>query len=225
MHCASKDSTRYVLNGVRIKGNLAVATDGRTLFAAVAARDDEDDARDALIPTRVAKAAWPQGKGKGGAILPMLTINQKEEGKEATVTVLDREFDRTTSKEIDGNFPRFEAVLPDLSKHTLRVGLNVKLLVNIAKCFGDDDVIIHLAADGFRDGQQGEPMIVTNQKTREAMAILMPMRGDAPALLENRAITEIKKLRAEYDEEVRAKNEAAEAAAKAKAEAATPASK
>jgi DNA polymerase III sliding clamp (beta) subunit (PCNA family) len=210
MHCASKDSTRYVLNGVRIQGNLAVAVDGRTLFAAVGSRDEEDDARDALIPARAAKAAWPQSKGKRGCLLPMLTINPREEGANVpgTVTVTDREFDRTTIKEIDGNFPRFEAALPDVSKHTLRVGLNVKLLLNIAKCYGHDEMFLHFNREEERGGCLSEAIIVTNSKSPDAVAILMPLRNPND-LTGNRALDAMMKLRAVYDEEQRAKSEAA----------------
>jgi DNA polymerase III sliding clamp (beta) subunit (PCNA family) len=210
MHCASKDETRYVLNGVRIQGNLAVATDGRTLFAAVGYREDDDDARDALIPTRAAKAAWPQSKGKRGTLLPMLTINPKEDGKEATVTVTDREFDRATIKEIDGNYPQFGAVMTEASKHTLRVGINVKLLLNIAKCHGEDEMFLHLNPEE-REGDQLKGAIIVTSKNTEAMAILMPLR-ESYDLQGNQAVKEMTKLRAEYLEKIKAKA-AVEAAA------------
>jgi DNA polymerase III sliding clamp (beta) subunit (PCNA family) len=188
MHCASTDATRYILNGVFLTGDLAVATNGRTLFATVGTRDDEDDARDALIPTKAAKAAWPQRKGKA-SIVPMLTVNAKVENETPTVTILDKDFDKTTIKEIEGNFPNFEAVIPDVSKPRHVVGLNVKLLMQIAKCFGEDDVMIHLDPDGFRHGCQGEAMLVTNGNNQNAVAVLMPMRvfGYVP-VAENKVI-------------------------------------
>lgn len=176
MHCASKDGTRYILNGVKITGNLVVSTDGRTLFAAVCHRDEDDADRDALIPTRAAKAAWPQTKRKGkGSILPRLTINPIDKGV-ATVTVVDRAFDKTTIKEIDGTFPAIHAVVPDVSGHTFKVGINTKLLLQIANCFGEEQVCLHINPAAMNGGTVSDPILVTSPKTPDAMAILMPMR-------------------------------------------------
>ncbi len=211
MHCASKDGTRYILNGVKIAGNMAVATDGRTLFAACGTRDDDDADRDTIIPTRAAKAAWPQTKRKRGCMLPILTINPKAENEPGTVSILDVEFDKTTIKEIDGNYPRFEAVMPDVSKHTFRVGLNVKLLLQIAKCYGEDTVCLHINPDAMNGGAVSDPIIVTNEKSPEAVAIIMPMRhhGDEITLAKNPAVQEMEARKEAYEAERKAKAEAA----------------
>lgn len=183
MHCASKDNTRYILNGVKILGNLAVATDGRTLCVVKGTRETDDDERDALIPTRVAKAAWPQRKRARGAILPMLMINPQGPEiagmkGELTTTVLDKEMDKHTARDIDGNYPRFEAVLPDTSKHTLKVGINIKLLTNLAKAMGSDGVVLHFNAEKFQSGSYDEGMLVTatEGERTEAFGVIMPIR-------------------------------------------------
>jgi DNA polymerase III sliding clamp (beta) subunit (PCNA family) len=210
MHCASKDRTRYILNGVKITGNMAVATDGRTLFAACGTRDDEDADRDAIIPTRAAKAAWPQSKRKRGCMLPMITVNPKGEKEPGTVSILDVEFDKTTIKEIEGNYPRFEAVMPDVSKHTFLVGLNVKLLMQIAKCYGEDDVCLHINPDEMQGGCASAAIIVTNSKSPEAVAILMPMRahGEGHQLASNAAVQDLLARKEAYEAEWKAKAEA-----------------
>jgi len=177
MHCASKDGTRYILNGVKISGNLVTSTDGRTLFAAVCHRDEDDDTRDALIPTRAAKAAWPQSKrkGKGVSDLPLLTINPIEDGL-ATVTITDSKFDKTTIKEINGRFPSIHKVVPDVSGHTFKIGLNANYLLQIAKCFGQAEVVLHVNPSTMEGGSVSDPMLVTNPDSPDALAILMPMR-------------------------------------------------
>lgn len=191
VHCASKDGTRYILNSVSLQGDLAVATDGRTLFAVKGSRDDDDDPRDATIPKRAARAAWPQSKGKRGAVLPMLTIKPVTEGAFATCEVMNRDFDKTTMKEIDGKFPNVEKVIPDTSKYTHRVGLSVELLQNIAKCFGEDQVMIHFNAEGWHGDTNGEPMMITS-KSWEAFGILMPCRVTGDGLNSNNALSEIR---------------------------------
>lgn len=224
MHCASKDGTRYILNGVKITGNLVVSTDGRTLFAAICHRDEDDADRDALIPTRAAKAAWPQTKRKGkGSVLPLLTINPIDNGL-ATVTVMDRAFDKTTIKEIEGNFPAFHKVVPDGFAHTFKVGINIKLLLQIANCFGENEVCLHINPSAMNGGTASDPILVTSPKTPDAIAVLMPMRcieGDFslkfnPVIQEMAARTVAGQAEAEA-EKIKAAEEQARREAKAKA--------
>lgn len=218
VHCASKDGTRYILNSVSIQGDVAVATDGRSLFAVKGCREDDDDQRDAIIPKRLASAAWPQGKGKRGFILPMLTINPVTEGF-ATCTVTNTDMDRTTARDIEGNFPNVEKVIPDASQYKQRVGLNVKLLLQIAKCFGEDEIAIHFDSDGWRDGQGDKPMLITS-KGRDAFGILMPLRTNGDGLDKNEALNAIaRRIQQREDAERHAREKAiAEAEARVAAE-------
>lgn len=218
VHCASKDDTRYVLNSVSIQGDLAIATDGRSLFAVKGSREDEDDARDAIVPKRVALAAWPQGKGKRGTLFPTLNINPAEESKLKTCTVINRDMDKTSVQDIDGTFPNIEKVIPDASKYTQRVGLNVKLLLNIAKCFGDDEIAIHFNAEGYAYGANSEPMIIT-AKDASAFGILMPLRAVGKPMSENLALGAIRDRIEQREAAERAAREQSEQQAKAIVEA------
>ena len=175
VHCASKDGSRHVLNSVSLQGNLAVATDGRCLFAALGERGPDDDARDALLPKRAAKAAWPQAKKSRGVLLPMLTILPAVAPAAATCSLMTREMDTIQIRDIDGKFPAIDRVIPAAAGYTQRVGLNIAFLANIAKSFGETEVFIHFDAAAWLDGQQGQPMLVTS-KTQEAFAVLMPAR-------------------------------------------------
>lgn len=206
VHCASKDGTRYVLNSVKIQGDLAIATDGRTLCVVKGERQDDDHERDALIPKRVAKAAWPQAKKKRGTVLPILMINPPEpdlgmvEGA-LTTTVLDREFDKHTAKDIDGNFPKFEACVPDPKPYTMSIGINVNLLTQIAKSMGSNGVVLHFDPEEFKPEYRGTVLVTaTDGDKTKAFGVLMPMRGDdLTNLNKNHALDAVMQLKAEYE--------------------------
>lgn len=208
-HVASKDKTRYVLSGVQFTGNLSVATNGRCLVAAIATREDDDDARDAIVPTRAVKAGIKvtkskrTGRSNTAPMLPRLVINPKPEKGEGTVTVTDSQFDQTTVKEIDGNFPHIENVFTDPAKHTLKLGISASYLADIAKALGSESLVLHLDPDGFIKCDKVEksfnPAIYITRGDadgRESIAILMPMRVPSDFLDGNRVIAEVAKLKA-----------------------------
>lgn len=204
-HAASNDQTRYVLNGVKFQGNLAVATNGRILVAAIATREDDDDARDAIVPTRAMIAGFKAAKGKRSrAVLPRLVINSISETEPSglkTVTITDKQFDRTTVQDIDGKFPSFEQIFEDPAKHTLKLAFNAKLLADIAKALGTDAVELHLDPDGFKkDGlpAYGPQIYVTSNDDpdKESIAVLMPMRSDVGGLDGNSVLAEVAKIKA-----------------------------
>jgi hypothetical protein len=216
-HAASKDHTRYTLNGVQVKGDIAAATDGRMLFMCIGTREEEDDSREAIIPTRAALAGWKQLKR--GAALPTLTINPRDTHGRNTCTVMDKDFDRTTIMEIDGNYPRIEAVIPDVTKYTVRVGFNVALLARLAKCFGEDQVTMHLNPEAFGEEGHQEPILVTNGANQPALAVLMPTRDKSEAVKDNAVLSHMTAIRLNREAAARAERERREAEAKAIVEA------
>lgn len=227
-HVASKDATRYVLNGVKFGHGLAVATNGRMLVGTVATREDDDADREAIVPTRAMIKAFPKAKGKRrSSLIPRLVINPIDENdtkaKFGTVTITDKEFDQTTVKEIDGNYPAFEEVFTDHSKATLKVGINAAYLAMIAKALGDEQLVLHFDPDGFKengDVRRGySPAIYVtagSDREQESVAIIMPVRVSGDGLDGNRVLREIAKIKAEKA----AAAELREAMAKMEAEAA-----
>lgn len=222
-HCASKDACRYVLNGVKISDGIAVATNGRVLVGTIATREDDDADRPALVPTRAMLKAFPKRGGKGkrrrGALLPRLVIDAIPEAdpvaKLGTVTVIDKEFDRTTVKEIDGTFPAFEQVFTDHTKATLKVGLNATYLAMIAKSLGDDQLVLHIDPEGFdqRESVKSyQPAIYvtgSNDHDRESVAILMPVRVSIDGLSNNCVLNEVWKIKAAKSAEAAVREAAA----------------
>lgn len=220
-HVASKDKTRYVLNGVKFGHGLAVATNGCMLVATIATREDDDAEREAIVPTRAMLAGFKVSRGKGGrarsSVLPRLVINAKPEKEIGTVTITDKNFDQTTVKEIDGNFPAFEQVFEEPDKATLKLAINAKFLSEIAKALGDDQLVLHLDPEGFVDNGDVKkgykpPIYLTagSDHDRESVAILMPIRVSSDGLDGNRVLAEVAKIKAE-----KAAAEAAAEAAKA----------
>jgi len=98
--------------------------------------------------------------------------------------------DKTTVRDIDGKFPDCSKAVPDATKYKHRVGINVKLLLQIAKCYGDDQVYLHFDSEGWRDGAQSEPIIVLTKST-EAFGVLMPLPSADSAPLKNAALLAI----------------------------------
>lgn len=185
---ASKDKTRYVLEHVLVTPELAVATDARRLLA-MCVDDTEADKLPALLPAPVVAAACKSSRKH--------VFAQQVEIGETTATVREigeaRVFDLPHDTPSD-RFPNFWKVIPDTSKHTLRLALNVELLAGLAKAMGaggnHGGVTLHLDPDNLNGG-----MIVTahGPENDRAVGVLMPMRrGDeADDLSKNRALDRI----------------------------------
>lgn len=208
-HVASKDQTRYVLNGVQFAHGLATATNGRCLVAAIATREDDDDAREAIVPTRAVMAGIKTtpskrtGRRNTAKTLPRLTINPKPEENEGTVTITDARFDTITVRDLNGNFPRIEQVFNDRAKHTLKLGICIKHLADISKALGDESLVLHLDPDGFEPCENVPKAyrpaiyITRGEDAEECVAILMPMRVSTDHLAENRVVTRVGEIKIE----------------------------
>lgn len=216
-HCASKDQTRYILNGVLLTGDLAVATDGRMLFACRATREEDDDARDAIVPTKAALAGF---KARRHGIVPALNVLPKVENLQSECRVMTSLDESTTFREIEGTFPNFAEVVRSPETHKLKVGINVPLLVKLAKAFGDDMLTLNIDVSQCPIDHHDRDRIFVTQgmlvtgSSPEAVAVIMPCRPNG-GLKGNTIIERI----AEIREARKAERLAAEAEAKAKAEA------
>lgn len=188
-HAASNDKTRYVLTGVLVKDNLAVATNGRILFAAKIHRNDDDSKRDAIIPVKALHAAT---KGKTGQrsrdrILPLLTIQEREKPTDRqTVEVMhgQEEVTRFADLGVEPNsFPKTSHVFPDPSKHTMRLGISIALLTKLAKAFGEDLVQLSFDPEMFANTEKGYSgaIYVTGthrHRNLDSVGIIMPASSE-----------------------------------------------
>jgi len=181
-HCASTDGCRYSLNGVFVQGDLAVATDGRVLLISTATREDDDDARDALIPSRAMFAGFKQARNRKKVTLPRLVINPITEGV-ADVTVTDASFDKTTVRDIDAKYASFMQAVPEYSGHTLKLGIDIKLLAKLAKSLGTSDLVLNInPSDAIKiENSESEfinsVLIVTSDENQpDSVGFYMPRR-------------------------------------------------
>lgn len=181
---ASKDSTRYILQHVRVTNQLAMATDGRRLLVTCVERDEVDPENvDILVPAKAVNAACAK---KRRHLSGQLRISDQ------AVTIEELGESTTYSCTCDGKFPNVSMVVPEIEKHTLRLSLNVELLAGLAKAFGSDQVTLHLDPDGFSaNGDKtfyAPPMLVTAGRP-DSFGILMPCRPSGEIhLVDNEAL-------------------------------------
>lgn len=205
-HCASKDSTRYILNGVALLNDIAVATDGRVMFVANLTRDDEDSKRDALVPTK-AILAERRGKDRHNHVLPLMTIRDRAKPTDRqTAEVMHDANEVTNYGDIEHveKYPEFTKCMTDPASHNMKMCLDVKLLAKLAKSFGDTMLVLHLdpAKFGYGSGRgYGEPdgyhgsIYATVQGQQEAFAVVMPANPKSE-LQGNHALERAMKLKA-----------------------------
>lgn len=204
-HCASKDQTRYMLTGVALQGNMAIATEGRVLFLSTITREDDDSKRDVVVPTKAIHAER-KGKTTVHSVLPLMTIRDAEnEGGRPFVEIMHSIDEKAQFGDIQSDqYPDWSHVLADPNTHTKRLCINIKLLNKVAKALGEDMIELHLDPEKFGDkfGQPDgyhEAIYVTAQGQPEAVAVVMPARAKC-YLGDNHALTEglrIKQERAE----------------------------
>lgn len=112
MKCASRDSTRYVINGVFLdvtdrKANYVVGTDGRHLFAA---NSFSLPLKESIIIPNSKFLNWSGfSSGDGDWKLGVATVGAKEKRVEVQFESTHWTF---TTKVVEGNYPNWKNVLP-----------------------------------------------------------------------------------------------------------------
>jgi DNA polymerase III sliding clamp (beta) subunit (PCNA family) len=121
LQCASKEETRYYLNGVCVVANMSeviyVATDGHVLFAYRRDTQSTDNlAGTWIIPADiVAKLKLPSLKARNRAGHEYATLT--DVGSGYLNLKCDADETSTTFKPIDGTFPDWRRVVPDGVDH------------------------------------------------------------------------------------------------------------
>ena len=146
---ASRDETRYVLNGVKISEaeDLAVATNGRMLLYAKLSHEEESE-----IPPQVAVA---EGRELTEAIVPLTAITGalkmvKKQNKffpavnkvyayEGEMKATDLDTTNTLEyRPIEGVYPNWRQALPEFkSGKTISYGLRTEILETLVKALKD----------------------------------------------------------------------------------------
>jgi hypothetical protein len=190
----SNDPTRYHLNFVKIESGHAIATDGRRIVVQQIELEETDARAACVIFKDVVKRAveavtscYNDDEGEfcreftGPATI---AIDEEDVRVELdSMTVVGHEYDRHP-------FPQWSEVLPALdleSQPRVRVGLNAKLLAEIAEALDPEShcVALDILPGCSLDGKS--PILVTTRH-KDRVAILIPTKLNATAeLSENTA--------------------------------------
>ena len=128
-----KAGTRPVLSGCFLtkdinNRSILVAADGYKL-AVVHVSESESDTHESIIPLEAVKLATKDNK-------TFIAVNGNVQvmamGKD-TITTFDK---------IEGTFPNYSQLIPDKSTSEYRIGLDAKLLFELAESLGTDKVIL-----------------------------------------------------------------------------------
>jgi DNA polymerase III sliding clamp (beta) subunit (PCNA family) len=161
---ASRDETRYVLNGIHFTPEYTEATDGRMLARLAYPANSTPPDSDFIIPTDDIKQAFKSSKSVD--VTPNCTVATLVSGK-STVT----------AELIPQNYPNTKQVWPkDDSDVTLTIGLQASLVERIAHyCAGlsKDPVCITFQ---FRGDCGTVVWSAPLQDGRKVTGLLMPMR-------------------------------------------------
>ena len=191
--CCHTDGFRYLLTGVCIRGEKAIATDGRILIVTAIRRGENDDpAREALIPARaVAIARRKSRRASRKHVYPEIDIQPVPENSPwPTVAV------HLTTEEIHAfreiipatcdTYPEHAKAVGNPAAHTLRIGLNVRLLSRLAAAMGHDSLTLHIDPSKIDDSGESQSTILatandcTEPASPHTMGAIMPIRHTRP---------------------------------------------
>ena len=171
---ASTEQTRYYLCGVHLlrRGDhlRIAATDGHRLFAAAHTPEESGADFDVILPRDGLKKALT-GLPRGMHDIAV-TVETSDTGRHVRAQVGD-----VAMAPVDGSFPEIDRVIPNAAGLTGDVAhfnpLYIADVGKAAKLLGD-------SVSGFTLSHNGDaPALVTFAHTRDALAVLMPMRASA----------------------------------------------
>lgn len=166
--CAAKERGRYAMDSVQVeadksldKGARAICTDGRCLAVVPCELEPGDDAHGQLVPIDALKLARKVAGAKGVA---SVCVN-------GTASAAGQSFPM-----VDGEFPRYRAVLPDVSdaSHvmvTLSADLIAQVLVAVASNGGEYKSRPVTFCVSKRDTHES-PVVVVGL---DAVGVIMPL--------------------------------------------------
>lgn len=156
-HAASKDETRFNIFGVYFNGAHAVATDGHIM--AVRRKSEENMPENTIL-----RFASPKAKKR--------ICHAFEKTGSKYIGISQNELAET----IDGRYPAWKQVLPEISPNSVSITFSAALLNRLVNAIGSN-----FDQNGcvltFDPSKPTAPMLVTTDE-RECFGVLMPMRGE-----------------------------------------------
>ncbi len=172
---ASKDATRYVLNGVAIESRdrevFVVAVDGRRLgvMRYLATEDGTPNEETLIIPHDLIKRI-PK---------PIISDCVTVESNCARITITSDD-SNITGNGIVGNFPSWRQVIPTKGTHApKRIDFNPELLKDffaIAKIITKNDPAVTMEQATTQENEASGPFIIRVPKNPDFLGVLMPLR-------------------------------------------------
>ena len=167
---ASKDSTRYVLQNVKVDEHFISATDGRMLLMALPEKDalEKDEVTEAFLDPETCKVACKK-KSKANSYIQGVVTLFKEGWSQAYVewgTYYKTRVDETMK------FPNVSNIVPD-DKRIVSLNINAKLLYQLSQALGEDAVTLWIDTIS-EDVKAATIVLPANLKDR--FGLLMPTR-------------------------------------------------
>ena len=166
VNAASTDKTRYTINSIYLDKKHTVGTDGRMLLAVTYPGGGENE-NNVTIPRPVAtKVIRFMGAGA--------TVQFKKSGDKQTAKIArkDEEISLTFAP-VDGQYPKWEQVLPEYTEHKA-IRINAELMLKICKA-----VITFHGPEPLMDiiiTNKDEPMIIkATHEGQELTGVIMPI--------------------------------------------------
>lgn len=186
---ASKDDCRYILQHVCLRHGMAIATNGRSMVAAINEEwgSEVKDPEEALIPLEASKAATRKRKKADGLYQNVIEISEGQ----MTVPDIGVKTVFTSPSHDIGKYPNILKVLPE-HKAPVSITFDAKLLKELSDAMGETQICLT-----FDQNDLGKCMIVTASKRDDRLGLLMPIRfgerGDGD-LSKNEALERLRKL-------------------------------
>lgn len=186
---ASKDDCRHILQHVCLRHGMAIATNGRSMVAAINEEWDSEvkDPEEALIPLEASKAATKKRTKADGFYQNVIEIS---EGQMTVPDIGVKTVFTSPSYDTD-KYPNILKVLPDLEK-PVSITFDAKLLKELSDAMGEAQIYLT-----FDQNDLGKCMIVTSSKRDDRFGLLMPTRSGERGngdLSKNNALDKLKSL-------------------------------
>ena len=141
--------------------NELVATDGN-MIAILHPELEEGDTPGRLPPEAIKEAKKQAGRHAENCVID-LTADDKAKLQNGA----------TFSRDSSSYFPDWKRCIPDTKEHTFRTGLNVNLLLRLAKSIGANDSMVELV---FNPEKPEAPIVVKGTGSGEDYGVIMPCR-------------------------------------------------
>ena len=188
---SSNDAGRHALNGILVEGNKTIATNGHMLIMNENLEPSEawelngvqwEDETPFIIGNEAVKKAlknFPRVKKDDHKNRSRMAIGQSSSTGNvniSAITMQNADNDKIESQAVDGRFPDYKRVIPDITDYT-RVGVNATYLKQICEVLeksGNGNIVLNFK----KEDAHNHPIVIENidQAEEKITSVLMPVR-------------------------------------------------